>query len=165
MDDVDLPVDKDQPYDATTASQNSYTFEFGFGDDRTYTPAPEPGPLRVSRSCEVFNVVPQSESESEEEIQQDDSAPYLWYQPDAEPGSEDEYINSEIPDQYGDGEIHAACFEDLRVSQVEDARQLHIEQELDGLGSSVLSAVAKDNIKAMALKIGNQLTRNAFEGV
>ena len=158
MDDVDLPVDKDQPYDATTASQNSYTFEFGFGDDRTYTPAPEPGPSRVSHSHEVFNVIPQSESKSEEEIQQDDSVPYLWYQPDAEPGSEDKYINSKIPDQYDDSEIHAACFEDLRVSQAEDTCQLHVEQELDGLGSSVLSAVAKDNIKAMALKIGNQLT-------
>ena len=62
MDDVDLPVDKDQPYDVTMASQNNYTFEFRFGDDHTYTPALEPGPSHVLRSHEVFNIVPQSES-------------------------------------------------------------------------------------------------------
>lgn len=54
--------------------------------------------------------------------------------------------------------------EDTRLTQ-EDAFQLDVERELHDLGSKVFSVAEKDSIKAMALKIGNQLTRRAFQGV
>ena len=153
---VDLGTGEDQPHNAMTGSQNHDTFEFGFHIDHTYSPALEPGLLCVLRYCEVFNVTPQSECESEEEIEQDEGTyenenedMYVWFQPDTAPKSED-------ADE--DNKIHAVCFEDLRVAWGEEAYQLDIQQKLDDLGLSVLSVVARDNIKAMALKIGNQPT-------
>ena len=123
-----------------------------------FTPAPEPGPLHASHYCEVFNVRPQSEPESEEEIKEDkstheDEGTGIWFQPDT------------VSEDTEEDETFVACFEDLRVAQGEDVHQLGIQQELDDLGSHVLSAVAKGNIKAIALKIQNQLTQNTFQGL
>ena len=148
LDDVDLGMGEDQPHDMTRGSQNHDTFEFGFHTDQTYSPVPEPGPLCVSHYCEVFNVMPQSESKSEEQTEQDEDT-YIWSQPDTAPKSED---------AKDDNKIHAVCFEDLRVARGEETYQLDIQRNLDNLRSSILSIVAKDNIKVMALKIGNQLT-------
>ena len=161
LDDVDLGASEDQPHDATTGSQSHNTFQFESNTDYTYSPAPELGPSRVSaRYREVFNVGPQSEYESEEESEQSegtykDEETLVRFRPDT--ASESEEID--------DDDIHTACFEDPTIARGEEAYQLDIQQKLDDLGSSVLSVVARDNIKAMALKIGNQLTRNAFKGV
>ena len=58
MDDIDLAVQG-----SATRRDNGppkhYTFEFEFGNDYTYSPAPELGLSRVSRSREVFNITPQ----------------------------------------------------------------------------------------------------------
>ena len=177
MDVVDLAVSKDQPHDATTASQNDDTFEFEFNTGRTYSPAPEPGPSRVSHSHEVFNIMPQSESESEDDIEDDNSIVYAWFKLDTVPRSKDTDKDAdEDTDKDADEDVDAhegsdedidgaGCFENLRVMQGEEAHQLDVQQQLDDLGSNVLSTVAKDNIKAIAFKIRNQLTRNAFKGV
>ena len=138
---IDLGTGEDQPHDVTTGSQNHDTFEFSFHIDHTYSPAPEPGLSHVSHYHEVFNVTPQSECESEKEIEQDEGTyenedMYVWFQPDTVPESED-------ADE--DNEIHAACFEDLMVTWGEEVYQLDIQQKLDDLGSSVLSVVARDN--------------------
>ena len=162
LDDVDLRAGEDQLHDAMTGSQNHDTSEFDFQiDHHMYSPTPEAGPSRASHYCEVFNVKPQSESKSEEEIEQDegtyeDEDTHVWFQPDTAPESEDADNNEEI---------HAVCFEDPMIVQGEEAHQLDIQWELDDLGLSILSVVTRDNIKAMAFKIGNQLTQNTFKGV
>ena len=161
LDDVDLGMGEDQPHNAMRGSQNHNTFKFSFHTDQTYSPALEPGLSHVLCYCEVFNVMPQSESKSEEQTEQDegthkDEDTYIQSQPDAAPKSED------VKD---DNEIHAVCFEDLRVACGEETYQLDIQRNLDNLGSSILSVVAEDNIKAMALKIRNQLTQNVFKGI
>ena len=62
--------------------------ELGFYMDRQYSPAPEPGPSRVSKYGQVFNIRPQSEAESEWEADQDDNT-YVWFLSDLVPDSED----------------------------------------------------------------------------
>ena len=108
----------------------------------TCSPTSEPGSSRVSRYREVFNVRLQSESESKEEIEEDESTyedegTCVWFRLDTAP---------ESGDTDEDDEILAACLEGPRLARGEEVHQL------DDLGSSILSVVAKDNIKAMALK-------------
>jgi hypothetical protein len=143
----------------TMGSQDNDILGFDFSMEYQYSPAPEPGPSRVSQYHQVFNITPQSEPESEEEIEHDegtyqDEETDIWVQPDTAPEDKD---GNEVLDD--NDNIHAACFEDPRVIWREDAHQLNVEQELDDLGSSILSRAAKDNIKVMAFKIRNQLTR------
>jgi len=147
VDDIDQGAAKDQPHNAMTGSQDNDILGVDFHTDYQYAPTLEPGPSHVSRYHQVFNVEPQSESEPEEETELDEGT-YVWFEPDIVPESED---TDEGDDE--DDEIHATCFEDPRVAQVEESCTLDVQRQLDDLGSSVLSVVAKDNIKAMALKI------------
>ena len=155
MDNIDSRADEDQPHDVMTGSQDNDILEFDLYMDHQYSPAPELGPSCVSQYCQVFNVGPQSEPESEEEVDQGDST-YVWFLPDTVPDSKD-------TDE--DDIICAACFEDPRVLLGEESHQLDVERQLDDLGLSILSTVARDNIQVMALKIGNQLTQNVFKGI
>ena len=164
VDNINSGADEDQPHDVIMGSQDNNILELGFYMDHQYSPELEPGPSRVSKYGQVFNVGPQSEAESEGDAEegdtdQDDDT-YVWFLPDTVPDSEDA-----DEDMDEDDIIRAACFEDLRVLLGEESHQLDVERQLDNLGSSVLSTMASDNIKAMALKFGNQLTRNAFKGV
>ena len=61
------------------APQNNYTFEFEFGNDCTYSPAPEPGLSCVSRSCEVFNITPQSDELWELEYESEDDNYFILF--------------------------------------------------------------------------------------
>src|SRR5258706_12973920 len=139
----------------TTGSQENDISGFDFHIDYQHSPALELGPSRVLHYRRVFNIEPESESEAEKGTEQDEGT-CIWFQPDAASKSED-------TDE--DDELRVAYFEDPRFKQGEEACQLDIEQKLDDLGSSVLSIADKDNIKAMALKISNGLTQNAFKGV
>ena len=63
----------------TTAPQNNYTFEFEFGNDFTYSPAPELGLSHVSHSREVFNITPQSDELWEPEYESEDDNYFILY--------------------------------------------------------------------------------------
>jgi len=66
VDDVDLETGDDQLHDATMGSQDDDTFAFDFQIDQLHSPPQEPGPSLVSCTCQVFDVGPDSEPESEE---------------------------------------------------------------------------------------------------
>ena len=57
----------------TMAPWNNYTFEFEFGNNCTYSPAPELGLSHVSHSHEVFNITPQSDVLWEPEYESEDN--------------------------------------------------------------------------------------------
>ena len=63
----------------TTAPQNNYTFEFEFGNDCTYSPAPELGPSCVLCFCEVFNITPQSDELWEPEYESEDDNYFILF--------------------------------------------------------------------------------------
>ena len=160
---------KDQPYNAMMDPQDNDISAFNLNIEHQHSPAPEPGPLHSSHHRQVFNIGPESESEPEEEMEiEQDGGTYIWFQPDTL--SESEGANEGVDEGTDEGadedeEIPATDFEDPSVTQGEEACKLVVAQKLDDLGSSVLSIADRDNIKAMALKIRNQLTRNTFKGV
>jgi len=49
--------------------------------------------------------------------------------------------------------------------QGEEACQLDVKQELEELGSKVLTGAEQDSINMMAMKIRNQLTQKAYKQV
>ena len=124
VDEVDLEPGGSQQDGATTGSHYDDISTFDLND--LYSPPPEPGPSRVSRARQVFEVEPNSsldeEEEGEEEPERGDDT-YVWFRPDV--GSEGE----------GDDADDEVCIEDRRLARGEDARQLDIEWELDDLGT------------------------------
>jgi len=68
VDNVDLEIGDDQLHDATMGSQDDDTFAFDFQINQLLSPPQEPGLLLVSCTCWVFDVGPDSEPESEEEL-------------------------------------------------------------------------------------------------
>ena len=157
LDNVDLEAGKDQP---TTGLQEDSTFSFDLHIDQSYSPSLEPGLSQAPwlQLHQVFNIGPGTEPEEEEEGEENPELKedtYVWFQLDVESESEVNEVN----------EIHGIQLEDLRIVHGEEAHQLDIKWELQELGSGVLMSVERDNIKAMALKIGNQLTRKAYKGV
>jgi hypothetical protein len=177
-----VPVDKDdlepggsQQHSAMMGSHYDNISILDFNDNYSFSPPLVPGPSHVPcacqvfeiepdtlespshvpRACQVFEVEPDSdldnEEEGEEEPEQGEDT-YVWFWLDV--GSKGEGDN--------DDEV---WIEDLRLAQGEGTCRLDIKRELDDIGSTVFSRAEKDNIKAMALKVGNQLTRKAYKGV
>jgi len=62
VDDVNLETGNDQLHNATVGSQDNDTFAFNFQIDQFPSPPWEPGPSLVSRTCQVFDVGPESEA-------------------------------------------------------------------------------------------------------
>jgi len=153
VDDVNLETGDDQLHNTTVGSQDDDTFAFDFQIDQFPSPPWEPGLLLVSCTRQVFDVGPESEPDGEEELEEEpdqDGDTYVWFKPDVWSEAE------------GDDDNEKLCWiqdEDTRLMQGEDTSQLNIEQDLHNLGSKALTTAEKDTIKAMVLKIGNQLTR------
>jgi hypothetical protein len=176
-----VPVDEDdlepggsQQHSTTMGSHYNNISILDFNDNYLFSPPPEPGSSRVpcahqvfeiepdtleSLSCvphahQVFEVEPDSdldnEEEGEEEPEQGEDT-YIWFQLDV--GSE------------GEGDDDEVWIEDPRLAGGEGTCWLDVKRELDDIGLMVFSRAEKDNIKAMALKVGNQLTRKAYKGV
>jgi hypothetical protein len=158
---LDLEPGDDQPHDAMTGSHDDNTSAFDFHMDHSLSPQLEPGPSRVScaRIDRVFDVAPYSEPDVEDEWEEEPDQgrdTSVWFKPD---------VWSEAEGDDEDDKVCGMHDEDTSLTQGEYASQLNVERDLHDLGSKVLTVAEKDSIKAMALKIGNQLTRKAFQGV
>ena len=147
----DLGVGKAQQCDAATGLGCDYT---SFSFDYSTPPVPELGPSNIPRFPQVWDLEPDSEVKANEGPNEDlegSNGDVVYFLPDIELETEDDI------DGIGIG--------GPRVLQGEEVRKLDIERKLEELGSSVLTRVERDNIKAMALKIGNQLMQKAYKGI
>ena len=111
---------KHQPYNMMMGPQDNDILAFNFNIEHQHSPALELGPLHSLHHCQVFNVVPESESEPEEEMEiEQDGGTYVWFQPDTP--SESEGANEDVDEGANEGanedkEIQAMDFEDLSVT-------------------------------------------------
>jgi len=154
---ADLGADKVQPLNVTMDLQCDNTLLFDLSIDQSTFPAPDPGPSNVPRIHQVFDMGPESEVEEIEKEEGND-----------EPGDGDGYCIYFKPDIESESEDDETCgiwLEDPRIAQGERAHQLGIEQEIEEAGVRVLTDKERDNVMAMALKVGNQLTQKAYKGV
>ena len=136
---VDLGAGNSQLRDVMTGSQCDITSSLDLSIDQSTTPAPEPGPSNVLRLRPVF---PDSEVEKNDEGNDE---------PDGNGGNCVRF-RADIESELGDNELCRICLEDPRLSRGEEARQLDVEQELDKLGSRVMTRAERDNNKAMVMK-------------
>ena len=171
VDDRNLEAADDQPHDATMDFQDdALDLHIDQPPSPLLEPGPsrplelgllhplEPGPLCDSRARQVFEVGHDSDAngEEEEEEEHEGGDTYVWFKPD---------VWSEAEGENDNDNVCGAQYEDIGLTQGDVTYQLDIARELHGLGSNVLTVTEKDSIKAMALKLGNQLTRKAFQGV
>ena len=155
----DVEAGDDPPHDAAEGFQDDDAFPFDFQIDLLFSPPREPGPSLVSRARPVFDVAPDNESDGEEDREEErdhGGDTCVWFKPD---------VSSEAEGDGDDVQVWGMQDEDTTLTQGEDASQLNVERDLHKLGSNLLTAAEKDTIKAMALKIGNQLTRKAYQGI
>ena len=171
VDDRNLEAADDQPHDATMDFQDdALDLHIDQPPSPLLEPGPsrplelgllhplEPGPLCDSRARQVFEVGHDSDAngEEEEEEEHEGGDTYVWFKPD---------VWSEAEGENDNDNVCGAQYEDIGLTQGDVTYQLDIARELHSLGSNVLTVAEKDSIKVMALKLGNQLTRKAFQGV
>ena len=139
---VDLGADNGQPRDVMTGSQCDVTSSFDLVIAQSATPAPDPGPSNVLRLRPVFDMGPDSEVEGNDEGNDEPEGS----------GGDCVRFRADIESELGDNGPRGICLEDPRLARGEEARQLDVEQELDKLGSRVMTRAKRDNIKAMVMK-------------
>jgi len=117
VDEDDLEPGRGQQHGVTMGSHYDNISMFDFNDNYLFSPPPEPGPLRVPRARQVFEVEPDreldKEGKGEEEPEQGEDT-YVWFRPDV--GSEGE----------GNDEDDEVWIEDPRLVHGEDAHQLDV---------------------------------------
>jgi hypothetical protein len=125
--------------------------------DQSTSPVLKPGLLNIPCIHQVFDMGAESEvkemENDEGNNEPDEGDGYcIYFQPD---------IESELKDN----KAHGIWLEDPRLVQGEKSFQLNIEQELEELGLRLLMDEERNNLKAITMKIGNQLTQKAYKGV
>ena len=125
---VDLEPGGSWQHGATMGSNDDDITTLDFNDPYPVSPPPEPAPSRASRTCQVFEVEPDSElseEEGEEEPGQDEDT-YVWFLPDV--GSEGDGDDGADRDDNG-------AIEDPRLARGENGRQLDVERDIDDRGT------------------------------